>query len=61
MQQFSLLKTKAYINGEYVQAKDHKTFAVTNPANQQIICELPDLSAEETEYAIACAAQAQKK
>ncbi|HDR1500039.1 TPA: NAD-dependent succinate-semialdehyde dehydrogenase [Pasteurella multocida] len=61
MQQFSLLKTKAYINGEYVQAKDHKTFAVTNPANQQIICELPDLSAEETEYTIACAAQAQKK
>ncbi|HDR0627781.1 NAD-dependent succinate-semialdehyde dehydrogenase [Pasteurella multocida] len=61
MQQFSLLKTKAYINGEYVQAKDHKTFAVTNPANQQIICELPDLSAEETEYAIVCATQAQKK
>ncbi|MGC6378084.1 NAD-dependent succinate-semialdehyde dehydrogenase [Bisgaard Taxon 45] len=61
MQQFSLLKTKAYINGEYVQAKDNKTFVVTNPANQQVICELPDLSIEETEYAIACAAQAQKK
>ncbi|MGC6360321.1 NAD-dependent succinate-semialdehyde dehydrogenase [Bisgaard Taxon 45] len=61
MQQFSLLKTQAYINGEYVQAKDNKTFAVTNPANQQVICELPDLSVEETEYAIACAAQAQKQ
>lgn len=61
MQQFSLLKNQAYINGEYIQTKSLKTFSVTNPANQQVICELPDLSIEETEYAIACAAQAQKK
>ncbi|HDR1022413.1 TPA: NAD-dependent succinate-semialdehyde dehydrogenase [Pasteurella multocida] len=61
MQQFSLLKTKAYINGEYVEAKNHKTFSVTNPATNEVICELPDLTAVETQYAIECAAKAQKK
>ncbi|MDO5055070.1 MAG: NAD-dependent succinate-semialdehyde dehydrogenase [Pasteurella oralis] len=61
MQQFSLLKTKAYINGEYVEAKNNSTFPVTNPATNEVICELPDLTASETKYAIECAAKAQKQ
>ncbi len=61
MQRFSLLKTKAYINGEYVEVKNNRTFPVTNPATNEVICELPDLTVSETKYAIECAAKAQKQ
>ncbi|MGC7561135.1 NAD-dependent succinate-semialdehyde dehydrogenase [Pasteurella sp. PK-2025] len=60
MQPFSLLKPHAYINGEYVNANDHKTFEVINPATGDVICHLPDLNAQDAHYAIECAANAQK-
>ncbi|VEB24173.1 NAD-dependent succinate-semialdehyde dehydrogenase [Avibacterium volantium] len=61
MQNFSLIKTKGYINGEYVENADGKTFAVLNPATQQEICQVADLGVAETEQAILVAEQAQKK
>ncbi|SUB24295.1 NAD-dependent succinate-semialdehyde dehydrogenase [Avibacterium avium] len=61
MQNFSLIKTKGYINGEYVENAEGKTFAVLNPATQQEICQVADLGVAETEQAILAAEQAQKK
>ncbi|MFZ7240009.1 NAD-dependent succinate-semialdehyde dehydrogenase [Avibacterium avium] len=61
MQNFSLIKTKGYINGEYVENADGKTFAALNPATQQEICQVADLGVAETEQAILAAEQAQKK
>ncbi|WP_075321662.1 NAD-dependent succinate-semialdehyde dehydrogenase [Histophilus somni] len=54
-----LLKTQAYINGEFISAKNHRTFPVINPANQQVICEIACCGKEETELAIKSAKQAQ--
>lgn len=61
MQNFSLIKTKGYIDGEYVENADGKTFSVLNPATQQEICQVADLGVAETEQAILAAEQAQKK
>ncbi|MFZ7164118.1 NAD-dependent succinate-semialdehyde dehydrogenase [Avibacterium avium] len=61
MQNFSLIKTKGYIDGEYVENADGKTFAVLNPATQQEICQVADLGVTETKQAILAAEQAQKR
>lgn len=50
-----LLKTQAYINGEWVSAQSGNTFSVTNPANGQVITDVADLGAEETRAAIEAA------
>jgi succinate-semialdehyde dehydrogenase/glutarate-semialdehyde dehydrogenase len=57
----SLLVTKAYVAGEWVDADDGATFEVTNPARGDVICTVPDLSRKETARAIAAAAVAQKE
>jgi succinate-semialdehyde dehydrogenase/glutarate-semialdehyde dehydrogenase len=46
-------RTEAYINGQWRGGA--KTFAVINPANQQIIAEVPDLGAAEAQEAVAAA------
>ena len=51
----SLLKTDAFINGEFVAAKDDKRFAVTNPANGEIIAHVTDFGAEGMQAAIESA------
>lgn len=51
----SLVPGKAYINGEWVAQKDGKTFKVLNPATGELLAEVPDLGAAETEEAIAVA------
>ena len=51
----SLLKTSAYIDGQWRQAKDDSTFDVTNPATGDVIARVPDMSATETEAAIDAA------
>ncbi|MFM2355863.1 MAG: hypothetical protein RLZZ528_1599 [Pseudomonadota bacterium] len=56
----SLLATKAYVAGQWIDADDGKTFAVTNPARGDVVCTVPDLSRVETARAIAAAAAAQK-
>ena len=39
-----LLSSKAYVAGEWIDAEDGKTFAVTNPARGDIIAVVPDLA-----------------
>ena len=51
----SLLKSQAYINGEWVDADNGATFPVTNPANGELITEVAKLGAAETARAIAAA------
>ena len=56
----SLLETRAFVAGEWVGADDGTTFAVTNPARGDVICEVPNLGRAETARAIAAAAKAMK-
>jgi succinate-semialdehyde dehydrogenase/glutarate-semialdehyde dehydrogenase len=48
----SLLATKAYVAGEWIDADSGKTFDVTNPARGDVICAVPDLGRAETARAI---------
>lgn len=54
----ALLRTQAYINGQWVNAGDGATFDVTNPADGAVICAVASVGAEETAAAIAAAKQA---
>ncbi|ODM97287.1 Succinate-semialdehyde dehydrogenase, mitochondrial, partial [Orchesella cincta] len=58
LSQSRMLHDKAFINGEWVYAKSGKTFAVTNPATQEVIATVPDMNHEDTELAIQAAKQA---
>ena len=51
----SLLKTNAFINGEFVPAKTDARFLVTNPANGQNIAEVADFGADGIAAAIDAA------
>jgi succinate-semialdehyde dehydrogenase/glutarate-semialdehyde dehydrogenase len=53
-----LLKSQAYIDGQWVDADSGETFAVTNPANGELITEVARLGATETARAIAAADRA---
>ena len=57
----SLFIEKAYIDGRWVDADDKSTLDVINPVNQEIIGQVPNCGAEETNVAINAAAEAQKK
>ncbi|RLQ21997.1 succinate-semialdehyde dehydrogenase [Seongchinamella sediminis] len=50
-----LLKGQAYINGQWVNADDGATFAVTNPATGEHIIEVAMVGAAETARAVAAA------
>ena len=54
----TLLATKAYVAGEWIDADDGATFEVTNPARGDVICSVPDLGRDETARAIAAADKA---
>jgi succinate-semialdehyde dehydrogenase/glutarate-semialdehyde dehydrogenase len=54
----SLLKTQAYINGQWVNGDDGSTFSVTNPANGETIAEVASCGKAETKRAIEAAAAA---
>jgi succinate-semialdehyde dehydrogenase/glutarate-semialdehyde dehydrogenase len=56
----SLLKTQAYINGEWVDADNGETFKVLNPATHEVVAEVANVGADETRRAIEAAAVAQK-
>ncbi len=47
-----LLKTEAYIDGKWISAESGKRFPVTNPANGELLAEVPDLGQSETRLAI---------
>ena len=51
----SLLATKAYVAGKWINANDGATFAVRNPARGDVICEVADLSRSEVAQAIDAA------
>ena len=51
----ALLKTDAYINGEWCGAADSARFDVTNPATGAVIASLPDMGVAETREAIEAA------
>ena len=55
-----LLKNKAYIDGQWVDADDGATFAVTNPANGELITEVAKVGAAETARAISAARRAMR-
>jgi succinate-semialdehyde dehydrogenase/glutarate-semialdehyde dehydrogenase len=57
----TLLATKAYVAGDWVDADDGSTFPVVNPARGDVICQVPNLGRTETARAIAAAAKAQKE
>ena len=54
----SLLKTQAYLNGQWVSADQETTFPVINPATGEQLAAVADLSPTETRRAIQAAAQA---
>ncbi len=56
----SLICTRAFIAGEWIDADDGATFAVTNPARGDTICEIADVDVAETRRAIKAAHLAQK-
>ena len=56
----SLLITQAFVAGEWVAADSGETFAVTNPARGDVICEVADCGVDETRRAIEAAYKAQK-
>jgi succinate-semialdehyde dehydrogenase/glutarate-semialdehyde dehydrogenase len=51
----ALLKTRAYIDGAWVDSDDGSTFAVTNPANGATIAEVASCGTDETRRAIEAA------
>ena len=56
----TLLRTQAYVNGEWIDADDGATFEVKNPARGDVICTVPDMTAAETARAIDAAYDTQK-
>lgn len=56
----SLLETRAFVGGEWVDADDGATFEVTNPARGDVIVHVADLGRAETARAIDAAAAAMK-
>ena len=56
----SLLKTDAYIDGQWVKSDSGKTFAVTNPATGQALAEIAQCGSGETRRMIEAATVAQK-
>ena len=60
MQHFTLLRTGAYINGEFLTKTD-RTFAVTNPANGELIANVSCCGRAETEAAIQAAIAARRR
>lgn len=51
----ALLKTQAFINGEWVDADNGDTLPVTNPASGEVIAEVAKCGADETRRAIEAA------
>ncbi|MFV0888626.1 NAD-dependent succinate-semialdehyde dehydrogenase [Metapseudomonas otitidis] len=51
----NLLREQAYVNGQWIEADDDARFAVTNPANGELIAEVASLGRAETARAIDAA------
>lgn len=55
----SLLKNQALVDGKWVDAASGNTIAVTDPATGEQLATIPSLSAEEIEHIVAISARAQ--
>jgi succinate-semialdehyde dehydrogenase / glutarate-semialdehyde dehydrogenase len=53
-----LLRTQAYVGGEWIDSESGETFPVVNPATGETIADVPRLGAAETRRAIEAAARA---
>eukprot|EP01037_Dinobryon_pediforme_P016221 gene16221-16398_t len=53
-----LWRTGAFVGGEWVNTTPHGTYALCNPANNEVLVELPRFKEAETAYAIQTAHQA---
>lgn len=53
-----LLKSKAFIANEWVDAASGKRYEVRNPATGDVVASVPDMNASDTKRAIAAAAEA---
>ena len=51
----NLLRTQSYINGEWVNANNHSTVDVCNPATSEVVATIANLGADETRRAIEAA------
>ena len=51
----TLLRQQAYVNGQWIGAVSGETFPVTNPATNSLICSVPDMTEVETRTAIEAA------
>ncbi|MDU9399069.1 NAD-dependent succinate-semialdehyde dehydrogenase [Pseudomonas sp. zfem003] len=51
----NLLREQAYVNGQWIESDDDARFAVTNPANGELIAEVASLGRVETARAIDAA------
>ena len=56
----ALIKTKAFINGEWLESDNKETFPVINPATGEVIVEVASCGSEETNRAIESAEKARK-
>lgn len=54
----SLLRQLCLVDGQWVDARDGRQIAVTNPANGEVIAHVPSLSGLEAEHAVAAADRA---
>jgi succinate-semialdehyde dehydrogenase/glutarate-semialdehyde dehydrogenase len=54
----SLLKSQAYVNGQWVDAKSGKTFEVTDPASHKVIGTMPEMDKGDVTAAIQAAEKA---
>lgn len=51
----SLVKNQALINGQWTKASDNKQFGVINPANMEVIAQVPDMNKADCQRAIDAA------
>ncbi|GGF52805.1 NAD-dependent succinate-semialdehyde dehydrogenase [Paracoccus acridae] len=56
----SLLETRAFVAGEWVDARDGATFDVINPARGDVIAKVADMDRQDAARAIEAAAEAMK-
>jgi len=56
--QSTIIRTQAYIDGQWVSAASGRTLAVTNPATGEHLADVPDMSAAEASAAVEAADRA---
>ncbi|MFT2009814.1 NAD-dependent succinate-semialdehyde dehydrogenase [Pontibacter sp. 13R65] len=58
MEKNSLIRTEAFVNGQWVKAASSKTFEVTNPATGEVLAQVTDMDRADVQQAIDAAHKA---